>query len=86
MTDPRARLRDWILTANRGLAAASLRDDTPILEDGIITSMDVMELIFLLEELRGAEIDVEQLDPAALRSIDSMCRTFFAADDASPAR
>lgn len=75
----RARLRDWITRTNGGLADGDLRDDTPIFEDGIITSVDAMELIFVIEELRGAEIDVARLDPASLRSIDSMCGSFFSA-------
>ena len=74
----RAILRAWILRTNGELGVSELRDDTPILETGIITSLDAMELILLLEDLRGAPIDVQQLDPAALRTIDSMYRAFFA--------
>ena len=62
------------------VARDALRDDTPILEERIITSADVMELILVIEELRGSAIDVERLDPVALRSIDSICRSFFAAE------
>lgn len=82
----RSLLRQWILRTNGELAAAELRDDTPILELGIITSVDVMELILLIEDLRGAGLDIEQLDPAALRDIDSMWRAFFAPAGGSDGR
>lgn len=76
--DVRSILRGWILQTNRAVAPDALRDDTPILEERIVTSVDVMDLILLIEELRGATIDVERLDPAALRDIDSICAAFFA--------
>ena len=74
----RRTLRTWVAHTNGEIAAEALRDDTPILEHGIITSLDAVELILLLEELRGAPIDVERLDPASLRDIDSIWRAFFA--------
>ena len=74
----RSILRDWIARASGDLVPGELRDDTPILERGIITSVDAMELILLIESLCGAEIDVRRLDPGSLATVDSICRTFFA--------
>jgi acyl carrier protein len=74
----RATLRTWILEANGVIAPGALRDDTPILEDRVLTSVDIVELIVLIEELSGAAIDIERLDPAAFRDIDSIYGAFFA--------
>ena len=74
----RATLREWIVEANGSIAPVVLRDDTPILEERILTSVDVVELIVLIEELSGVPIDVERLDPSAFRDIDSIYGAFFA--------
>jgi len=78
----RATLREWIVEANGSIAPVALRDDTPILEERILTSVDVVELIVLIEELSGAPIEVERLDPAAFRDIDSIYGAFFASTEA----
>ena len=36
-----------------------------------------MELILFIESLRGAEVDVDRIEPEALTSIDTLFATFF---------
>ena len=55
-----------------------LTETTPIFEAGHLDSIGVLELIFLLEELSGQEVDVEDLDPESFRDIKSIFRTFIA--------
>ena len=52
-------------------------DDTPILGAGLLSSLDVVELILFIESLRGSEVDVDSIEPEALTSIDTLCSTFF---------
>lgn len=74
----RQQLRAWIVQRARQ-KPAQLADDLPILENGILTSLDVVELIVYIEHLRGGtEVPTEALEPTAFRSIDSMVRAFFA--------
>jgi len=73
--DFRAALREWILQHGK-VAPAELLDDTPIIERRIVSSVQVMDLILFLEELRGAPIDVERLKPGAFRSIDVITANF----------
>lgn len=76
-TEIRERLRTWIFERS-GEHAADLRDDTPILERGILTSLDVVELVVLIEEMRGGrEVSVETLEPAAIRDVNAIYRSFF---------
>lgn len=73
----RQRLRAWIVNRARD-KPDDLRDDMPILENGILTSLDVVELILFIENLRGgAEVSAEDLEPSAFRDIDSIYRSFF---------
>ena len=72
----RTALRKWIVDRARG-PARDLADDTPILESGLLSSLDVVELIVFIEGLRGNEVDVETIEPEALTSIDTLYLTFF---------
>jgi hypothetical protein len=75
--EARQELRTWVSTTAR-TPPADLRDDTPILELRIITSLDVAELVLFLEDLRGQPIDYILLNGTSLRSIDTICTAFLA--------
>jgi len=70
-------LRQWIARNARRPIEGELRDDTPILEQRVISSLQVMELILFVERTSGQSIKVAQLKPCAFRSIDNIYRTFF---------
>lgn len=75
----REQLRAWILARAKD-KPARLPDDLPLLEKGVLSSLDVVELIVYIERLRGgSEVPAESLEPAAFRDINSMYRAFFAA-------
>jgi acyl carrier protein len=76
-TEIRAQLRDWVVRTNGKVAPADIRDDTPILERRIVKSLDIMDLILFLEELRGRPIEVEKLKPGVFRDIDAIWTNFF---------
>jgi acyl carrier protein len=74
----RGQLRDWIFNRAKNKPKA-LTDDMPVLERGILTSLDIVELVLFVERLRGGvEVDVETLDPSAFRDVNSMFAAFFA--------
>jgi acyl carrier protein len=74
----RAELRTWIVATSSGkIRLEELRDDTPILEQRIISSLHVAELIVFVESLRGGPVDLTRLDGKSLRDIDSVCATFL---------
>lgn len=58
-----------------------LSDDTPILESGLLSSLDVVELIVFIESLKGEEVDVDRIEPDALANVEALYQTFFAASD-----
>jgi len=73
----RGALREWVVRTNGKIRADELRDDTPLIEKRIVRSLDVLDLIVLLEGLRGRAIDVEKLAPGSFRSIDQIWKVFF---------
>jgi acyl carrier protein len=76
--ETRQRLRDWISANARRSVPGGLRDDTPILEQRVITSLQVMELILFVEKSGGRPVDITSLKPSSFRSIEDIHRTFFA--------
>ena len=77
-TETKDSLRACIARLNGKLPAAGILNDTPVIERRIITSLQVMDLILELEQLRGRPVDVESLKPGVFRDIDSMYAAFWA--------
>lgn len=73
--DIRKRLREWI----EERTARRVADDTLIFETGLLSSMDVVELILFVETLMADEIDLEIMDPEVFASIDTIVAGFFPA-------
>lgn len=71
------RLRAWILEHGNRIDADELRDDTPLLERRILTSLQLADLLLFLEELRGAPVELEGISGAAFRDLDSMVKAFL---------
>ncbi len=69
----REKLRGWI----RDLCGRDIADDTPIFESGLLSSLDVVELILFIESINGDEIDLEIMDPDVFTSIDTILAGFF---------
>ncbi len=70
-------MRRWILKRAQGKPVGEFSDQTPILETGILSSLDVVELVLFLENLRGSEVDVDRIEPESLQSIDTLYENFF---------
>ncbi|GAB4217234.1 MAG: hypothetical protein OHK0013_44520 [Sandaracinaceae bacterium] len=73
----RTRLKQWVRDHAKAPIPGELADDTPILERGILSSLDIVELVLFIESLRGDEVDPETIEPDTFRDIDSMVRGFF---------
>lgn len=73
-------LRQWVLDQAR--APVQVDDDTQILEQRLIKSVQIMDLILYLEYLRGAPVEIEQLAPGAFASVNAIYERFFVAEGA----
>jgi acyl carrier protein len=74
----RQKLRDWIVDRAKE-KPDEMADDTPILERGILSSLDVVELILFIERIKGDEVDMEKIQPETIRDVDSIYQAFFGA-------
>jgi hypothetical protein len=82
----RAALREWILGKNKDIDPGELSDRTRIFETRYLRSVHLPELILLIERLRGAPLDVEDLVSGDFRDIDTIVAQFIVrSHDTEPA-
>lgn len=76
-TEIRARLKSWILEHTKNAVPPGFTDDTPILEKGLLSSLDIVEFVLYIEHLRDEELDTDDIDPEVFTSIESLYQAFF---------
>lgn len=54
-----------------------IADDTPLLQERVITSFQVLDLIVHLEHVSGRPVVREQLAPGSFRDIATIARVFL---------
>ena len=75
----KTKLREWILKrSKKPLRQDELTDETPVVESGLLSSLDIVEFVLYMESLRGTEIDADDLEPAVFTNTNTMYATFFA--------
>ncbi len=79
MSQFKTRIREWILARNPKVDSAVLGDDTPLLEQKILSSIQIMDLILYLEHLQGRPVDIDQVQPENFHSLNTIHAAFFAA-------
>ncbi len=72
MSDAKKKIKDFIVENFLYGSAESLQDDTSFLEEGIIDSTGVLELVEFLEEEFEISVDDEELIPENLDSINNV--------------
>lgn len=77
-SDIKGRLRDWIVKHSKAPAKAAFTDDTHILEEGILSSLDIVEFVLFIESLRGEDVDTDDIEPQVFTSINTLYAAFFA--------
>lgn len=77
-SEVRRQLKHWIVEHAKN-PVSTLDDDTPILDQGILSSLDIVEFVLYIESLRGEEVDTEAIGPEAFQSVDALYEAFFRA-------
>ena len=72
MDDTKIKIRAFIVENFLFGSANGLNDDTSFLDDGIIDSTGVLELVTFLEESFKIRVEDEELIPENLDSIDNI--------------
>ncbi len=71
------QVRACLSAIKPGLDVASIRADTPLLEERVITSFDVLDLLLYLEHASGRQVSRAQLVPGSFRDIETIARVFI---------
>ena len=72
MSDPKTQIREFIIENFLFGNSDGLNDDSSFLEEGIIDSTGVLELITFLEQEFSIKVDDEELIPENLDSINNI--------------
>jgi acyl carrier protein len=72
MADVKSKIREFIIDNFLFGSADGLDDHTSFLDEGIIDSTGVLELVTFLEETYSIQIEDEELIPENLDSIDNI--------------
>ena len=69
-----------------GKDADTLPDDFDLLDEGVIDSLGLLELLSAIEERFAIRMDWEDIDPEALAKVGPLCRYIYASapDESSP--
>lgn len=75
----RNQLREWLSEhSSTNTPVSEISDDLKILEVGLLNSLDVVEFVLFIEELREEEVDTDAIEPEVFTSIDTLWEGFFA--------
>ena len=75
-----AKVRSCLAAIKQDTDLDAVGDNTPLLEDRVITSFDILELILHLEQVSGQSINRTQLVPGSFRDIETIARVFLNAE------
>ncbi len=75
----KTQIKTWIVDKKKLPDASVVAHDTALIEQKILKSIDIMDLIMFIEFLRDRPLNAAELKPGAFHSIDSIADHFFVA-------
>lgn len=75
--DMKKELHAWIVKNSVRIKPEELCNDTDIIRERIINSLQIIDLLLFVERLSGAAVEVEQLKPGAFKNIDTIYKNFL---------
>lgn len=74
------KVRDCLSAVRPDIDLDAIGDDTPLLEDRVITSFDVLDLLLHLERASGRALGRRHLRSGSFRDLRTIARLFFDAE------
>lgn len=71
------QLKSWILSKNSLLKDEDIDDQTPLMEQKVLNSLQIVELVLYLGKLKGSPVDMSKLQVGSFSSIDKIYDTFL---------
>jgi acyl carrier protein len=72
-----ARVKAWLLTVNK--EAGEVGWDTDLIAEGILDSLQMVNFLLYIEEVRGREIREQMIRPECFQSLRAIYENFFRA-------
>jgi acyl carrier protein len=72
------QLRTWLVEKDANLRVNDITEETPIVEQRILSSLQVVSLLLHIEQMRGAPIEISSLRPGMFHSLSAIYQHFFA--------
>ena len=73
----KSKIRKWLAQFHHESDIESIRDDLALIENKVISSIQIMDLILFIEHLRGTELKAEEIQAKSFHSINSIYEHFF---------
>lgn len=73
--DKLSRVKEWILTKAPGRTDIEL--DVDVIETGLVNSVSFTEYVLIIEELSGAEIEIDETIVEKVRTLRGVVENFF---------
>lgn len=73
--DIQQALLAWIRKVNPN--AVEVDVTTPLLASRVLTSLQITDLLLMIERLRGEAVEADELRPHVFRNVETICSTFF---------
>lgn len=70
------RIREWIATS-AGISPDDLSADTPLVEDRVLTSIMILDLLGIIEEVAGAPVDPDAIRASAFHDLGAIGSSFL---------
>ncbi len=77
MQEIKNTLRNWIANKLKIESASDIADDALILEERILKSIHIVDLILFMEHKLNRKIQIEQIQPESFASINNIYSCFF---------
>lgn len=77
MTDHREALLEFVNRDLLGGRDVSVHPDTPLFEDGLIDSLNILKLIAFVESRLGREISDREVVMSRFRTLNAIAESFF---------
>ena len=72
-TSLKEQIREFILeNLAQPKGISSFTDDSPLMEMGVIDSLDIFRLVSFLEDQLGARVDDQEINPETLKSLNTI--------------
>ncbi len=79
--EPKKLIKDWIVENSKIVKMPEISDDTNIIEQRIISSIQLMDLILYMEHLIGKPVQLERIGVGAFMNINAIYETFFLTEE-----